>query len=83
MLMTAILKDNGLFIPNIDKKIWEKQMDKDGLLQVDIVPMQSSPTVTTKKNSHAGILSQYANSDLIPLEEKAVEMAISEKYGVN
>lgn len=33
-----------------------------------------------KKKTHAGILSQYANPELIPLEKKAVEMAIMEKY---
>ncbi len=34
-----------------------------------------------KVSSSAGILSQYANPSLIPLEDKAVEMAVIEKYG--
>lgn len=33
-----------------------------------------------KKLAYAGALSQFANADLIPLEERAVEMAIAEKY---
>lgn len=58
MLMTAILKDNGLFIPNIDKNFWQNQADNDGLLQLDISPAQENSSAKAKKISHAGILSQ-------------------------
>lgn len=44
---------------------------------------QNDETLRAKKLAYAGALAQYANPDLIPLEEKAVEMAIKEKYGVH
>lgn len=50
MLMTAILKDNGLFIPNIDKNFWQNQADNDGLLQLDISPAQENSSAKAKKN---------------------------------
>lgn len=37
-------------------------------------------TTKAKKLAYAGILSEYANPDLIPLEQYAVEMAVKEKY---
>ncbi len=94
MLMTAEFKDNGLFIPNIDKSSWQTKADKDGLLNLDIVPVPQNMqgdvdkkligiSSSSKKNTHAGLLSQYANPELIPLEKLAVEMAIMEKYGAN
>lgn len=44
---------------------------------------QNDEALRAKKLAYAGALAQYANPDLIPLEEKAVEMAIKEKYGVH
>mgnify|MGYP002621626498 FL=1 len=37
--------------------------------------------ISTKKNTAFGLLSKYANKNLIPLENSAWESAVSEKYG--
>lgn len=44
---------------------------------------QSENSATIKKSDFAGGLAQFANPDLIPKEEQAVEMAIRKKYGID
>lgn len=41
---------------------------------------KTNKATKAKKLARAGGLAQYANPDLIPLEQYAVEMAIKEKY---
>ena len=49
-------------------------------------PTTSEPTadqIRAKKLARAGGLAQYANPDLIPLEDQAVTMALKAKYGTH
>lgn len=53
-------------------------------------PVTTEPTteptteqIRAKKLARAGGLAQYANPDLIPLEDQAVTMALKAKYGTH
>lgn len=47
--------------------------------QVHLMPLHQFVSQPTKKSDFAGGLAQFANSDLMPKEEQAVEMAIRKK----
>lgn len=44
------------------------------------IDANNDETLKAKKLAYAGILSEYANPELIPLEQYAVETAVKEKY---
>jgi len=53
-------------------------------VEIIILPAdESQPTKTSSVDDLVGILEQYKNPDLIPLEKEAWEMAVMDKHGAD
>ncbi|MCL1988064.1 MAG: hypothetical protein FWG64_08875 [Firmicutes bacterium] len=67
----------------LEKYAWEMAaMEKHSVKETSQETAIEPTEQTNPPKSAFGILSKYANPDLIPLEEHAWEMAVIEKYGV-
>lgn len=90
MIYTAIVKDGGIFIPNLQHLLSTDYDIKQGeIISLDIAQIVKSADSSKINNDErsqnvrcmAGALKNYADPTKMALEESAIAQAIENKYG--